>query len=321
MTIMNLRMVSMVLRLKRIFGMVSKECRRYNPYYIMSFELIPWQTIIIWGTLFTSFGQIFNKYQVSRATSLQVNFYKYSFSLILALIFWKLSGLVWPEQWLILLVYGIMGGLSVTLYTKASRYSLSKTVLVIPISQVLEVVMASIIFNEWKRVFVNDHQMILTLMLVPMLVWLFYEKGGDSKKWSLLIIVIIIYLAGLNLFAKHYLNQVEPLQLLLLQYIGSVLVISFGLQVKKNKFYLGGKFALMGFLQSIFTMTGVWLYYVGLQKTTISQTTLLRMPIFLIMTTLFGLFIFREVKSMTVKKWLGVMVALVIAVLAMTINH
>ena len=131
----------------------------------------------------------------------------------------------------------------------------------------------------------------------------------------------MIYLAAQKIFAKYFLNQVEPLQMLLFQYIGAVMVVSGGLKLKKHKFFVGKNFALTGLTQGLFTSTGVWLYYVGLQKSTISQTVLLRMPIFIILTTLAGLYVFKEVKNMTLKKWLGMGVALVIAVLVMTANH
>jgi hypothetical protein len=286
----------------------------------MSFAAIPWQVIILVATLLTSLGQIFNKHQVNQAASLQVNFYKYSFSLGLVFFYWKLSQLGWPSQWLILLFYGFLTGLSVTLYTKASRHSLSKTVLATPASQVLEIVLAGIIFSEWQ-LFAKAPQLMLGLVLVPILVWLFYEKNLKSKKWSVLILGLIFYMASLNLFAKYSLKQVEPLQLLLVQYIGCVLAVGLGVKVKEHKFYLGRQFAVIAFGQSMFSSVGTWLYYVGLKKATIAQTTLLRMPVFLLLTTLFGLYIFKEVKSMTTKKWLGVVVAFGIALIVVTAKH
>lgn len=283
----------------------------------MFFEAIPWQAIILFATLLTSVGQIFNKYQVDRAASLQVNLYKYSFSLGLVYIVWQVSGLGWPNQWPMLLVYGVLAGYSVTLYTKASRHSLSKTVLATPASQVLEVLLASLILHEWQ-LFVNNPLMLVALFLVPVLIWLFFETDVKSKKWSTLMLLVMVYSAGLNLFAKYSLDKVDPLQLLLLQYLGCVLGVSLGMKVKKHRFYLGKKFALTSLAQSGISSTGVWLYYVGLQKATISQTTLLRMPVFLLFTTFFGLYLFREVKTMSIKKWLGVGVAFLIALIVIT---
>ncbi len=193
-----------------------------------------------------------------------------------------------------------------------------------PSSQVLAIFMASLLFNEWRLfnlVTLNGIKMIGALILIPLLMYLFYEKDNKSKKWSFLIIGLMIYLAAQKIFAKYFLNQVEPLQMLLFQYIGAVMVVSGGLKLKKHKFFVGKNFALTGLTQGLFTSTGVWLYYVGLQKSTISQTVLLRMPIFIILTTLAGLYVFKEVKNMTLKKWLGMGVALVIAVLVMTANH
>ncbi len=58
----------------------------------MSLSLVPWQVIITAATIFSSIGQIFNKYQVNRAASLQVTIYKYLSSLVVASSLWLVSG-------------------------------------------------------------------------------------------------------------------------------------------------------------------------------------------------------------------------------------
>ncbi len=290
----------------------------------MSFTSFPWQVIIIAATLLSSIGQIFNKYQVNRAASLQVTIYKYLSSLVVAFGLWSYFKIGWPRQWLLLLLYGFSVGLSITLYTKAARLSLSKTVLSTPSSQVLAIVIAGFLFREWQLfnlATVNGLKMIGALSLIPMLMYLFYERGEKTQKWSFLIISLMIYLAIIKVFAKFFLDQVEPLQMLLLQYIGAVAVVSVGLKLKKRQFWVSKNFALTGLTQGLFTSTGVWLYYVGLQKATVTQTVLLRMPIFILLTTVVGLYGFKEIKTMTLKKWLGMGVALVIVGLVITANY
>ncbi|MEA3355029.1 MAG: EamA family transporter [Patescibacteria group bacterium] len=290
----------------------------------MSLSVIPWQVLVVTGAILTSVGQIFNKHQVHKAASFQVQIYKYLSGTVLMTYFWMINNGVLPKIWWLLLIYGISIGFIVVLYTKASRYSLSKSVVTMPISQILGVGLAAGILKEWQIFKISSmagKQMLLALLLVPVILYLFYEKTKSVKQWSILIWIVIVWLALVKVFQKHILTNIEPIQLIAFQYWGSLLMALIGSKVRGHKLYLGKRFALTGLIQGVFTSTAVFLYFSGLKQSTVSQTTLLRMPVFLVLTTCFGLFIFKEIKEMTFKKWAGMGLAILMTVLVITANY
>ena len=290
----------------------------------MFLNLIPWQVLIVVGATLTSIGQIFNKYQVHKAASFQVQIYKYLSGSILMTCLWAINGEVLPKFWWLLLIYGMSTGLIIVLYTKASRYSLSKSVIATPISQILGIGLAAIMLNEWQ-IFniasISGKKMLLALFLVPVILYLFYEKTKSVKQWSILIWVVIVWSALAKVFQKYVLVNIEPIEFALFQYLGALLIVLIGSKVRGHKLYLGKKFALIGLIQGLFTSVAGFLYFSGLKQATVSQATLLQMPVFLILTTSFGLFIFKEIKEMTFKKWVGINLAILMTILVITANY
>jgi len=290
----------------------------------MSLSAFPWQLLVVSGSILTSIGQIFNKHQVHKAASLQVSTYKYLSGSILITSVWLATNGMLPKSWWIFVLYGMSAGFIVTLYTKASRYSLSKSALMSPVTQIIGIGIAAVVLNEWRVFDLSTSggvQMALGLSLVPVLMWLFYEKTIEAKQWSTLMWIVIICLSIMRVLQKYFLNTIAPVQLLMFQYWGSLTINLLGLKWRNHKFFIGKRFAVTGLIQGLLTSTAILLYFTGLKKATLSQAGLLRLPVIMTLTILFGLFIFQEFKSMTRKKWLGIGVALVMAVLVVTANH
>ena len=290
----------------------------------MSLSTLPWQVSIIIGVLFTCIGQVFNKYQVNRGSVFQVLLYKYLGSFFLVGTLMLVFGLDVPTDWLIILAYGFFVGINVSLYTAASRVSLSRTVLTTPMGMILSIVASSIVLKEFYLFDLSTQggrQLVLAFLMVPVLILLLTEKGKVKEKWSWYVIFFALFHAGSRLFNKYYLTNNDPVPFAMFQYSGSLLSGLMGSMIKNKQIFSGKKFALRGFIQGMFTASAIVFYYSALQKATIAQTGLLRAPLFIIMTTLIGLIVFKEVKSMSRKKWLGIGVALVITVLVITANH
>lgn len=290
----------------------------------MSLGTVPWQVLIIVGVTLTSIGQAINKYQAHKASSLQASLYKTIISVALTTFYWKISNNVLPELWIWFLLYGLVAGVIVILNTMASRHNLSKTVLVSPAAQVFGIGVAALVLKEWQVFNLSSgsgRQMTLALILVPMMMYFFYERQAKEIRWSKLVLIVMVLLSINKLFAKYVLDHFEPIQLIMIQYWGALLVILGGNKAKKYRLYIDKKFALTGLIQGSFSSTATFLYYSGLKKSTISQVSLLQIPIYLTLTVLFGFFIFKEIKDMTTKKWLGMGVALLMAILVVTANH
>jgi len=291
----------------------------------MSLGNLSWQVLIILGSSLTALGQIFNKYQVHRGASLQVHFYKYLASVPLITWLWWRSGLGWPENWLIFWFYGMLGGISVVLWAKAIRFNLSQTNLLTPAVSLLSIALAAILLQEWQlfNIYsVSGRKIILALLLLPVLFYCFYDKKDVKvKEWSILAWLPILFVASSRTFLKHFLGQVEPLQIQFLQYWGSIAVVIGGLKWKKHKFYLGKTFAIRGWLQGLIAGVGLLLYYMGLQQASVTQTSLLRQVVMLTITISAGLFVWQEIKDMSRKKWMGLAVAVVMMILVATTTN
>jgi len=290
----------------------------------MSLGSFPWQVLIVIGVVLVSIGQVISKYQVHRAASLQVLVYKYLASVVLIWFLWKLSDYSLPSQWWMFIGYGMITGFNVVLYTLASRISLSKTTMTAPVNQILGILFAAILLNEWRLFNLHSQggiQLMTALFLVPLLFYLLHEKiGKTSEKWTIYMTIYVIAVAGLRVLAKIFLYSVEPIQLLSLQYIGSLVIIILGIKWRQHKFYIGKKFAVLGLTQGVFNSLGILLFLSALKQSSVTQTSLLRMPLFIVLTTSAGLLGFKEIKDMTRKKWLGMLVALGITVLMLTAN-
>ncbi len=290
----------------------------------MSLGSLSWQALIVIGVILVSIGQVISKYQVHRAASLQVLVYKYLASVGFIWFLWKLSDYGLPSQWWVFIGYGMITGFNVVLYTLASRISLSKTTMTSPVNQILGIFFAAILLNEWRFFNLNSQggiQLMTALLLVPLLFYLLHEKAGKtSKKWTIYMTIYVIAVAGLRVLAKIFLYSVEPAQLLLLQYVGSLVIIILGIKWRQHKFYIGKKFAVLGLMQGLFNSLGILLFLLALKQSSVTQTSMLRMPLFIVLTTSAGLLGFKEIKDMTRKKWLGMLVALGITALMLTAN-
>ena len=281
---------------------------------------IPWPILAILGAVLTSLSLALNKRQAAHASALQVRTYYHFFAALIIGIFWALTAKSIPDYWPLYFLFGMGAAVMVVMLTMAQRISMSQTSLTEPVGQLFGIVLAAIIFSEWRLFITNQgYQLIAALILVPLLFWLLYEKSENIKKWFKLSFAYLSALAVFTIIAKKFVGTADnPAAILAFQYFGSLTITGFGVLLKKQKFYLGGKFALNGLVQAAIGSFGILFFYASLKLASITQTTLIRSPLLLLLTTLIGLVGFKEAKQMTLKKWLGVGVALVIILLVLT---
>ncbi len=273
-----------------------------------------WQILAIIAILFTISSQAFNKYQIHRGSGLQVTFYKYLSAVLFVSLIWKVGSNTWPSLWWIIILYGMVSGLVITVYTKASKHSLSKTILASPASQLVSIALAAILFKEWQLFdyrLISGKQMILALLLMPVVIYLFYEKTKESKQWTWLMSIFIFWWGTGRVFQKYFLASVDAMQLTMLQYWGCLLAIFIATRIRKVNLQVTKKFAITGLIHGIVASLGVLIFYFALQKTEVTRISLFRQPIFTLIATIIGLWGFKEIKIMSVKKWLGMIVALI----------
>lgn len=285
----------------------------------MSLTNLPWQVLLLIGVLFNGLASLLNKYQSHRGSALQVQTCKYIGSFSWMLVWWLAMSRNISTDWWKYIAYGMVIGVNVVLYTKAQRISMSQTSLVEPVGQLLGIFLAAVLLREWT-LFAGQSgiYLIFALLLMPLVFWLFYEyQTVHSRKWLKLVSAMLVLLAFFKVITKHFLNSAEAIDILVFQYIGSFLAVSGGVLLKNQHRLIKKKFALRGFVQGLIGSSSGLMLYMGVKAATVTQTTLFRTPLVIVIKTMVGLLVFREIAKMTKKKWLGVVVALIIMLLVM----
>lgn len=286
----------------------------------MSLESIPWQLLTILSGTLTGVSLIFNKHQTAKGSALQTRGYYYFFSAILIGGFWLLTSGNVPQNWWLYYGYGMAVAALTVIYSIAQRISMSQTSLVEPVGQLLGIITATIVLAEWQLFTTSQGiKFILALILMPLLFWLLYQKSLQGKKWLQMALIYVVALALFKVTVKILLTTVgAAAEMLFFQYLGSATIAYLGVKFKKQNLFISKRFATQGLIQAITGSSSILFLYTALKLTTVTQTTLIRTPLVLLIATVSGLIGFKEAKQMTLKKWLGVGVALVIIFLVLT---
>ena len=105
------------------------------------------------------------------------------------------------------------------------------------------------------------------------------------------------------------------------QYAGSLTACLLGLAIKNQFKLIKRKFVFRGVAHGFIGSSGILMLYTAIKFSTVSQTTLLRTPLMLALQIFAGLVLFKEKNEMTLKKWLGVVVAFGIALIVVTAKY
>ena len=283
---------------------------------------LPWELLILGSVVLGTLGHGLAKYQVGKASSFQVLIYKYIASVIIITTIWFFSGSKWPRVWPFIYLYGALGGVSVAAYTAAFRHSLSKTVLTNPIKLLFSIVWAGIFLKEFFLFDIREPQgrlIVLGVILTGLFFWLFYEKKDEVLRWNKLVWFNVLYGSLLPVIVKFFLSQATPVELLTFGYWGSLSTAVLFTILRSHKLYIGKKFALVGLIHGVFSSSGVLLWFMALSLATVTQVALLRVPLFVLLATAVGLFVFHEKTKLTRRKIGGMAVAVLLLIVVLSI--
>jgi len=142
-------------------------------------------------------------------------------------------------------------------------------------------------------------------------------QSRASIQWFKYALIYIFMLGSFKLFVKYLLNGAQPAEILVFQYSGSLIAANIGSKITKQKPYANIDFTKKGIIHGIIGGFGVILIYQAIKLSTITQTTLLKTPLIHLTSTITGLFMFKEINQMTIKKWLGIGVSILIMILVL----
>lgn len=289
----------------------------------MSLSLVPWQVLIVVSSLLTTIGLNLNKYQSHKGSALQTQASKYLGSFTWVLMWWLIISRSISGNWWIYYLYGMAVATSVVIYTKAQRINMSLTSMVEPVGHLTGIIAVVVLLSEWK-LFVghNGYGLIVALALIPVMFWLFIEpKSEKSKTWLKLVIFYLLSLTVFKVLVKIFLYQANAVEILVFQYLGSLTAATLGVLIKKQRASLRFKFVVRGVLQGWIASSGIILLYTAIKYSSVSQTTLLKLPLILVLKIVSGMLIFKEIQKMSLKKWLGTILAGVIALLVIITSY
>ena len=289
----------------------------------MSFAAIPWQVLILISSIITSLSVTINKFQSHRGSALQVLGSKYIGSLSWMIFWWGVLSRQVPSNWWMFYLYGFLVAGNLIIYTKAQRINMSFTALADPAGQIAGVLLAAGILNEWKLFLgLSGLKMTLALLLMPLMFWLFYDyRSIKSKKWLKLILLSLTTSAIFKVIVKTFVDSSQAVEVLMFQYAGSLTACLLGLAIKNQFKLIKRKFVFSGVAHGFIGSSGILMLYTAIKFSTVSQTTLLRTPLMLALQIFAGLVLFKEKNEMTLKKWLGVVVAFGIALIVVTAKY
>lgn len=284
---------------------------------------LSWQALTILSVTLHSFGSTLGKYQVHKGSAFQVLAYKYLIASLIVSTVWLFTVGTLPDTWWLIYLYGIAVGTTVAFYTAAIRHSLSKSVLTLPIKRFLGITWSSIFLSEFLLFDVTKNTgrlMLLGLFLMLLASWLFYEKSDGVRRWNKLIWINIFLGSLVPVAAKILLEIAEPVTVLMLQYFGSLTASVGFCIIRSHRFYLGKRFAVIGFTHGVTNSVASLMWFTALSMVTVTEIVLLRTPLYMILTTLAGLYVYRERKSLTPRKIAGMIVALLLMIVVLLVS-
>lgn len=285
---------------------------------------IPWQSLVLVQMLLTTISFALGKYQIHRGSSFQGLIYKYIASTgLVSSVWWLIDGQL-PLRWWLLFIFGFAGAISVAARTAAFRHSLSQTVLTSPIQKLLAIIWAGVILGEFalfNLAFSQGRLIVLGMIIAVLLLFLFYEPTTEARRWQQLMSFSIIYGSFTPVVTKLFLPSSTPVSILMMFYWGSLTSTLLVAWFRSRRLFIDRRFALTGLIQGLIGASGVLLWFTALDRATVTEVGLLQLPLFTLLTTGVGLFWFKERKALTKKKIAGMILALVLLGVVLSIKN
>ncbi len=286
-----------------------------------------WQIWVLLSGVLTGLGQMIGKSQIHKISASQMGIIRDSAGLIVAVALWVAMGSVnggW--QMIAGVMNGAMVAVGVAIYFVAVRSSFSGASMYgYLISQVLIVASSAFIFGEWVYFDPATTRGIgnIFVLLLTILSMLFYTQSIKiGKKWfGLIFLSALINMAG-NLVAKSIVSgPTNVWAYFLAEQTGLTLAGVAILVIRRQNLRIGWENARVGVLQGIVAVMGPIIYLNVLSVEPLSLASLVRRIASIIVTSVAGLWWYKEGKQLGRRGWIGLGMGLVAFLMVMIVNR
>lgn len=286
-----------------------------------------WQIWVLLSGVLTGLGQMIGKSQIHKISASQMGIIRDSAGLLVAVVLWIAMGSVnggW--QMIAGVMNGAMVAVGVAIYFVAVRSSFSgASMFGYLISQILIVASSAFIFGEWiyfDPATTRGIGNILVLLLTILSMLFFTQSIKIGKKWfGLIFLSALINMAG-NLVAKSIVSgPTNVWAYFLAEQTGLTLAGVAILVIRRQNLRIGWENARVGVLQGIVAILGPIIYLNVLSVEPLSLASLVRRIASIIVTSVAGLWWYKEGKQLGRRGWIGLGMGLVAFLMVMIVNR
>lgn len=224
----------------------------------------------------------------------------------------------------------IAGGLFMLVigcYLEAIKISLSQAVIFSSYYLLITMVLSAIYLNEWRVFDINTIYgwkniggAVLALFSMYFLLKSHTKKEERLERKFFIFMFLNILLNGIGTFwVKSNLITQGALDVIFSQLIGGLLLLIPLNFLKGNTFKKGGSFHFLALLDGFIIFLVVWTYTIALKKGPAVLVLPIQTVLLTISIALIGLFLFKEVKSFTTEKKIGLILG-VAGIMALMIS-
>ncbi len=288
-----------------------------------------WQLAVIATGFLSGLAQIVGKKQVGQMSAFQSGLMRDLMTWAIVIWIFVKEGnfhFAWPA--VVIVGVGILESISIAAYFSALRSGMAATaVFSYPLSQLLIVLFAALLFGEWKYFDLHTSRgmiNILALVLTSILMIVYGGKGKVQKfHWSTALFVSAVITALGNIQSKWAVTTLgySAATAMFWEYLGIVMGGTMFVYGRGQNLKLGWKNWGWGVVQGIlFGVSALW--YITLLKTSPLGISSLMRRVTIVLVTLLAAFLgYREDKKMSAKQSLSLILGIIIFGLVMTVNR
>lgn len=266
-----------------------------------------WHLLVLLHTILMTIGLYLSKIFVHRIHPYQILFYQYVASVITISLYvhtLKPEAKFGDISWWFLGI-GVLFAFGISASYHAKKQSLSKTITAKKLDNFLAILLAILFLGEWHLLslaHIDGVKRIIGLICSLVAVMLLYnkkvhtgsEKTFNFKIWIKWISAVIIIQGLAKFIATFAVNLNEPLQVLQLQYIGSLLAITFLCWYTDKKLSVGTKNVLGALAIGVLISSSLATLYSALATSSATQVFAITSLLTVITATAIGMLFFKE---------------------------
>lgn len=272
-----------------------------------------WQVAAILSVIFGTIRVFLDKKLIDKVGPFALLFYTAVWSGVFYTLFFFLRYESLPSFYPEMMGVGIVYVIAVVGYLKAIKVSLSQTMVFVPYSFVIPMILAAIFLGEWKLfdpTTASGLKTVLGTILAIVSLWLIVGSGSKREqkmesRWIYAIVIYIIFIGIGNYLSKAFLLTHGVLEALISQQISVVpLVFLFNI-AKKVKFFTSFKNHLLMLVDGLAVAFAVVFFFFSIRQGPMSLALPIQTLLLTISTMLVGLYIFKEAHLFSKEKLIG----------------